>query len=77
MLPSQGENNDKIVELNKEVEALKARCGGYERVIEDFKSRWDTHEKTLEMLQQQVVHLQDSQGTLSTRYNGENYELLP
>jgi hypothetical protein len=76
MLPSKGENSEEIIRLNKEVNTLKARCGGYERIIKDFEARFDSHEDALEMLRQHVVRLLDSQGTLSTRYNGKNYDLL-
>lgn len=58
-----------------EVEALKTRCGRYEKDIKDLESRCDTHEHSLEMLQQHVVHLQDIQGALSTKYYGKEYKL--
>ena len=34
-LPSQGEKEDQIINLNVEVEALKTRCGVYEK-----KNQW-------------------------------------
>jgi hypothetical protein len=37
MLPSQDENGNKIVNLNKELVDLKDRCAGYERVIKILK----------------------------------------
>jgi|ERR1700744_4022398 hypothetical protein len=77
MLPSQDEKDDQIIKLNMEVEALKNRCGGYEKIIKDLESRCDTHERTLEMLRQQVVRFHDSQGTLSTMYHEKEYELAP
>jgi hypothetical protein len=77
MPPSQGENGDKIVKLNKEFMDLKDRCAGYERVIKDLEARCDTHENALEMLPQEIVCLHVSQGTLSASYNGEKYDLLP
>jgi predicted nucleic acid-binding Zn-ribbon protein len=77
MLPSQGENNHELVRLNEEVEALKARCSGYERIIKDLESKSETHEEVLEMIRRQVVRLENSQGTLSTSYCGQNYDLLP
>jgi hypothetical protein len=77
LLPSQDENCDEIVKLNKEFVDLKDRCAGYERVIKDLEARCDMHENSLEMLWQQIVCLCVSQGTLSASYNGENYDLLP
>src|ERR1700677_2746474 len=77
MLPSQDEKDDEIIKLNLEVEALKARCGGQEKRIKDLESRCDMYENALEMLQQQVAQLLDSQGTLSTRHSEKEYKLLP
>ena len=71
----QGKKDDQINILNMEVEALKTRCGVYEKRIDDLKSRCDTYENTLEMLRQQVVCLHDSQGTLSTEYHEKEYIL--
>jgi hypothetical protein len=76
-LPSQGEKEDQIINLNVEVEALKTRCGVYEKKINDLESRCNTHENALEMLRQQVVRLQDGQGTLSTVYHEREYTLAP
>ena len=76
-LPSQGEKEDQIINLNVEVEALKTRCGVYEKKINDLESRCNTHENALEMLWQQVVCLQDGQGTLSTVYHEREYTLAP
>lgn len=75
MLSSQGEKEGQIIKLNMEIEALKTRCGEYEKRVQDLESRCDTHENALEMLRQQVVHLLDSQGTLSTMYREKEYEL--
>jgi len=78
MLLAQGEDNDEIAEgLKMEVQALKTRCDGYEKMIEDLTSRSETHENALEMLWQQIVCYLDSQGALSTAYHGKNYDLLP
>ena len=77
MLLAQGKDHDRIVEdLKMEVQTLKSRCNGYEKVIRDLTSQCNTHENTLEMLWQQIVHYLDSQGTLSTTYHGNNYDLM-
>jgi hypothetical protein len=76
LLP-QGEDDGEIIMIRMELESLKTRCGGYEEIIKDLESRCDTHERELEMLWQQIVCLHDAQGTLKTRYNEENYELIP
>jgi len=77
MLLAQGKDRDGIVEdLKMEVQTLKCRCDGYEKVIKDLTSRCDTHENALEMLRQQIVRYLDSQGTLSTTYHGNNYDLM-
>ena len=78
MLLAQGKDDDGIVEgLKVEVQVLKSRCDGYEKVIKDLTSRCDTHENALEMLRQQIVHCLHSQGTLSTMYHGKNYDIMP
>ena len=60
---AQGEDNEEIVEgLKMEVQALKTRCNGYEKIIEDLTSKLETHENAIEMLRQQIVHYLDSQG---------------
>ena len=77
MLLAQGKDCDGIVEdLKMEVQTLKCRCDGYEKVIKDLTSRCDTHENALEMLWQQIVCYLDSQGTLSMTYHGNNYDLM-
>ena len=78
MPPAQCKDDSQAVrDLEMEVKAMETRCDGYERVIKDLQSRCDTHENALEMLRQQIVHLHNSQGTLSTMYRGENYDLIP
>ena len=77
MLPAQGKDHDRIIEdLKTEVQALKSRCNRYEKANRDLNSQCDTHENTLEMLRQQIVRFLDSQGTLSTMYHGNTYDLL-
>ena len=77
MLLAQGKDHDGIAEdLKMKVQTLKCRCDGYEKVIKDLTSRCNTHENALEMLWQQIVHYLDSQGTLSTMYHGNDYDLM-
>ena len=77
MLLAQGKDCDGIVEdLKMEVQTLKCRCDGYEKVIKDRTSQCDTHESALEMLRQQIVRYLDSQSTLSMTYHGNNYDLM-
>jgi hypothetical protein len=76
LLP-KGEGKGEIVKLKMELESLKARCTGYEGMIRDLESRCDTYERELKIIQQHIVHLYDSQGTLNTIHHGENYELMP
>jgi len=77
MMLAQGKDYDRMIEdLKTEVQALKSRCDGYEKANRDLTSRCDTHENTLEMLRQQIVRYLDSQGTLSTMYHGNTYDLL-
>ncbi|KAF8257438.1 hypothetical protein EI94DRAFT_1708999 [Lactarius quietus] len=74
----QGEDDNKTIkELEMEVEALKSRCNGYEREIRDLQGTCDTHEKVLEMLRQQIMHLMDAQGIPNTTYGGKSYDLIP
>jgi predicted nucleic acid-binding Zn-ribbon protein len=78
MPPAQGNVNDRIVkDLRKEVQTLKSRCNEHEREIRDLQSRCDTHENILEALQKEIVGFHDSRKTLSTMYQGENYDLMP
>ncbi|KAF8257954.1 hypothetical protein EI94DRAFT_1708451 [Lactarius quietus] len=74
---AEGEDNNKTFkDLKMEVQALTARCDEYERIIKDLQSAHDTHKNILEMLQQQIVSLHDSGGTLSSTYGGKNYDLI-
>jgi hypothetical protein len=77
----QGEDNqeegDSVKKLKMEVQRLNAKCDLYEGQILDLQSKYDTHQRTLEMLQQHVVGILDSQGTLSTTYGGTSYEVIP
>ena len=76
LLPKD-EGEGEIGKLKTEPESLKTRCTRYEGMIRDLESRCNTHERELEMIQQHIVHLYDSQGTLNTIHHGENYELMP
>jgi len=46
-------------------------------MIEDLKSRCETHERVLETLRQEIVQLHDSRKTLNTMYDGKSYDLMP
>ena len=71
------DENKRVEELEMEVERLKRKCDGYERMILDLKSRSDTHKNALEMIRQQIIHLHDSQGTPNTTYGSNNYDIMP
>ncbi len=50
---------------------------GQDKMIEDLKSRCETHERVLKTLRQEIVQLHDSQKTLNTMYDGKSYDLMP
>jgi uncharacterized coiled-coil DUF342 family protein len=60
-----------------DVRELKARCDMYERMIKDLQSRYDTHQRALDMHRKEIVGIQDHLNTLDTTYDGERYELMP
>jgi hypothetical protein len=76
LLALSKDDKETMKELITEVNNFKNRCDGYEKIIRDLICRCEMHERALEMHRQNIVRIQDSQGTLTTMYGGKSYQLI-
>ena len=77
ILPAQGTDNNAIIEVLREsIKTLERRCNELERSIEDIQSRYNTHERLLDVYREEILVIKFGQGTLETDYQGEKFDLM-
>ena len=77
ILPAQGTDNNAIIEVLREsIKTLERRCNELEGSIKDIQSRYNAHERLLNIYQEEILVIKFGQGTLEMDYKGEKFDLM-